>query len=76
MMNRLCDLQDKHGVDFRLRGFVKAELFKDEQAEAMYRAGFRWLLTGFESGDPRILSNIKKIAKREDNTRCVDIILR
>tara|TARA_A100001515_G_scaffold145022_1_gene151357 strand:- start:1733 stop:3256 length:1524 start_codon:yes stop_codon:yes gene_type:complete len=76
MMNRLCDLQDKHGVDFRLRGFVKAELFKDEQAEAMYRAGFRWLLTGFESGDPRILSNIKKIAKREDNTRCVDIAKR
>jgi radical SAM superfamily enzyme YgiQ (UPF0313 family) len=73
MMNRLCDLQDKHGVDFRLRGFVKAELFKDEQAEAMYRAGFRWLLTGFESGDPRILDNIKKIAKREDNTRCVEI---
>ena len=76
MMNRLCDLQDKHGVDFRLRGFVKAELFKDEQAEAMYRAGFRWLLTGFESGDPRILANIKKIAKREDNTRCVDIAKR
>ena len=76
MMNRLCDLQDKHGVDFRLRGFVKAELFKDEQAEAMYRAGFRWLLTGFESGDPRILKNIKKIAKREDNTRCVDIAKR
>jgi len=73
MMNKLCDLQDKHGVDFKLRGFIKAELFKDEQAEAMYRAGFRWLLTGFESGDPRILANIKKIAKREDNTRCVEI---
>ena len=73
MMNELCNLQEKHGVDFRLRGFVKAELFTDKQAEAMYRAGFRWLLTGFESGDPRILSNIKKIAKREDNTRCVNI---
>ena len=73
MMNELCDLQDKHGVDFKLRGFVKAELFNEEQADAMYRAGFRWLLTGFESGDPRILSNIKKIAKREDNTRCVEI---
>ena len=73
MMNRICDLQEKHGVDFKLRGFVKAELFNDEQADAMYRAGFRWLLTGFESGDPTILSNIKKIAKREDNTRCVEI---
>ena len=76
MMNKLCDLQDKHGVDFMLRGFVKAELFNDEQADAMYRAGFRWLLTGFESGDPTILSNIKKIAKREDNTRCVEIAKR
>jgi|TARA_R110000765_G_scaffold102578_4_gene191441 anaerobic magnesium-protoporphyrin IX monomethyl ester cyclase len=73
MMNELCNLQDKHGVDFKLRGFVKAELFNEEQADAMYRAGFRWLLTGFESGDPRILSNIKKIAKRDDNTRCVEI---
>ena len=76
MMNKLCDLQDKHGVDFMLRGFVKAELFNDTQADAMYRAGFRWLLTGFESGDPTILSNIKKIAKREDNTRCVEIAKR
>jgi len=56
-----------------LRGFVKAELFNEEQAAAMYRAGFRWLLTGFESGDHRILSNIKKIATRDDNTRCVEI---
>ena len=76
MMNKLCDLQDKHGVDFRLRGFIKAELFKDEQAEAMYRSGFRWMLTGFDSGARRILANIKKIAKREDNTRCVDIAKR
>ena len=64
MMNRLCDLQDKHGVDFRLRGFVKAELFKDEQAEAMYRAGFRWLLTGFESGDPTIYPILKDSHQR------------
>jgi anaerobic magnesium-protoporphyrin IX monomethyl ester cyclase len=76
LMNRLCDLQSKHGVEFNLRGFVKAELFNDEQANAMYRAGFRWLLTGFESGDPRILKNIKKIATREDNTRAVEIAKR
>jgi radical SAM superfamily enzyme YgiQ (UPF0313 family) len=61
------------GEEFRLRGFVKAELFKDNQAKAMYDAGFRWLLTGFESGDERILKNIKKMAKRSDNTRAVEI---
>ena len=73
LMNKISDLQDELGVDFRLRGFVKAELFTNEQAVAMYRAGFRWLLTGFESGDDRILDNIKKRASKADNTRCVEI---
>lgn len=56
------------GIDWRLRGFVKAELFTEEQAEAMYAAGFRWLLCGFESAHPRILRNINKKATLEDNT--------
>jgi len=73
MMNQISDLQEKHGVDFKLRGFIKAELFNEVQAQAMYRAGFRWILTGFESGDERILSNIKKRATKDDNTRCVEI---
>jgi anaerobic magnesium-protoporphyrin IX monomethyl ester cyclase len=76
LMNQLTDLQMKHGEEFMLRGFVKAELFNDEQAAAMHRAGFRWLLTGFESGDEQILSNIKKRATKDDNTRCVDIAKR
>lgn len=57
------------GIDWRLRGFVKAELFTEEQAEAMYAAGFRWLLCGFESAHPRILKNINKKATLEENTR-------
>lgn len=73
MMNKITDLQDEVGQEFRLRGFVKAELFNEAQAQAMYRAGFRWLLTGFESGDERILKNIKKMAKKSDNTRCIEI---
>lgn len=64
------------GVEFRLRGFIKAELFTEEQAEAMYEAGFRWILTGFESGAPLILKNINKKATLEDNTRCVEIARR
>lgn len=55
-------------IDWRLRGFVKSELFNDEQAEALYAAGFRWLLCGFESAHPRILKNINKKATVEDNT--------
>jgi anaerobic magnesium-protoporphyrin IX monomethyl ester cyclase len=76
LMNKISDLQKELGAEFRLRGFVKAELFTDQQAEAMYRAGFRWLLTGFESGSPRILTNINKKANREQNTRAVQIAKR
>jgi anaerobic magnesium-protoporphyrin IX monomethyl ester cyclase len=76
LMHELRELQDRLKVEFRLRGFIKSELFTDEQAAAMYRAGFRWILTGFESGSPRILSNINKKATREDNTACVEIARR
>ncbi len=38
----------------------------------MYRAGFRWLLCGFEAANPRILQNINKKATLEDNDRCVE----
>ncbi len=72
LMEGLAQLQKKLGAEFRLRGFVKSELFTEQQAEVMYRAGFRWLLTGFESGSPRILENINKKATREENTRCVE----
>jgi anaerobic magnesium-protoporphyrin IX monomethyl ester cyclase len=73
LMNALYEAQINLGTEFRLRGFVKSELFTNQQAEAMYRAGFRWILTGFESGSPRILKNINKKATLEANTRCVEI---
>jgi radical SAM superfamily enzyme YgiQ (UPF0313 family) len=76
LMNRIADLQARLGVEFRLRGFVKAELFTDAQAEAMHRAGFRWLLCGFEAANPRILENIQKRATLDDNTRAVEIAKR
>jgi anaerobic magnesium-protoporphyrin IX monomethyl ester cyclase len=73
LMNELTRLQDNLGVEFRLRGFVKSQLFNEEQATAMYRAGFRWLLSGFESGSERILENINKKATRDENTRAVEL---
>jgi anaerobic magnesium-protoporphyrin IX monomethyl ester cyclase len=73
LMEEIIKLQQRLGAEFRLRGFVKSELFNEQQAEVMYRAGFRWLLTGFESGSPRILENINKRATIDDNTRAVDI---
>lgn len=73
LMNELSELQSRLGVDFRLRGFIKSQLFNEAQAAAMYRAGFRWLLSGFESGCERILENINKKATRDENTRAVEI---
>ncbi len=76
LMNCISDLQARLGIDFRLRGFIKSELFTEQQAEAMYRAGFRWLLVGFEAGSERILKNINKRATRDDNTRCMEMATR
>lgn len=73
LMAAIVRLQEELGVSFKLRGFIKSQLFTEEQAQAMYRAGFRWILTGFESGSPRILENINKRATREENTRCMAI---
>jgi radical SAM superfamily enzyme YgiQ (UPF0313 family) len=50
LMEGLSKLQKKLGTEFKLRGFIKSELFNEKQAEAIYNAGFRWILTGFESG--------------------------
>lgn len=71
LMRMIAEAQKALGVEFRLRGFVKAELFTDEQAEAMFQAGFRWILAGFESGHERILTNIHKQSTLSDNTRCI-----
>ena len=73
LMRGIRDVQDRLGVEWRLRGFAKAELFDEEQAREMYAAGFRWLLIGFESGAPSILTNINKKATRDDNTRCLEL---
>lgn len=76
LMELITKVQRDLHTEFRLRGFVKAELFNEEQARAMYEAGFRWLLVGFESGSPRILENINKKATQEENTRCLKIARR
>jgi radical SAM superfamily enzyme YgiQ (UPF0313 family) len=65
--------QRELGTEWRLRGFLKSQLFNEDQAKAMYEAGYRKILIGFESGAPQILENIQKKATQDDNTRCMDI---
>lgn len=73
LMQKLAKAGKELGVEWKLRGFIKSERFTDEQAQAMFEAGFRQILIGFESGSPRILENIQKLATIEDNTRCMTI---
>jgi len=42
----------------------------------MVRAGFRWLLCGFEAANEHILRNIDKRATLADNDRCVELAKR
>jgi len=73
LMQAIKALGDKYRFTWKLRGFVKAELFNDDQAAALKLAGFEWLLCGFESANPRILHNINKKATREDNAKMLHI---
>lgn len=73
LMRQIKAAGESRGIEWRLRGFLKAELFTEEQAAAMYAAGFRQVLIGFEAADPRILVNIEKRATIEENTRAVEI---
>jgi anaerobic magnesium-protoporphyrin IX monomethyl ester cyclase len=74
LLGAIIGLQAMYGVEFRLRGLLKSELVTDGMASAMYMAGFRQVLIGFESGSDRILRNIQKHATVEQNSRCVDIL--
>lgn len=72
LLEAIIKAQRDLGVEWRLRGNVKSQLFNEAQAEAMYEAGYRKVLIGFESGSPRILHNIRKRATQEENTRCLE----
>lgn len=73
LLRAIATAQKERGETWRLCGLLKSELFTQEQADLMYAAGFRKLLIGFESGHPRILDNMRKMATVEDNTRAVEM---
>ncbi|KKQ95739.1 MAG: Radical SAM domain protein [Candidatus Woesebacteria bacterium GW2011_GWB1_43_14] len=69
----LIKMQKELGIEMRFRGFIKAELFTSEQAELMYKAGFRVVLSGVESGSDQMLRAMNKGTSRETNARCVNL---
>ena len=73
LANKIGDLQKELGVEFKWKGFIRANLFTEEQAEALARANFREALIGFESGSPRILRNMRKQSTVEQNAKCWEI---
>lgn len=70
-MQKIINLQDRLGVEFRMRGFIKANLFNETYAKLMYKAGFRQVCVGSESGSDKILVNINKKATKKDNSECI-----
>ncbi len=73
LLKTLIDYQKSNNVEFNLRGFTRADLLTQEQADKMYEAGFKWLLTGFESGSDEMLINMNKQNTVADNSRTCTI---
>lgn len=73
LLDGLIRYQNDNKLDLRLRGFVKAELFTLEQAKSMYRAGFRDILSGVESGDRGMLDTMRKHTTPEINSLWINM---
>lgn len=73
LLQDLQQLQRDIKDNLYFRGFVKSEAITNDIAKEMYKAGFRWILSGFESASKRMLSNMNKSASIEDNNNCIEI---
>ena len=65
--------QEKTGIELSLRGFSRADLLTPEEAQLMRKAGFRWLLVGFESGSDEMLRAMNKGVTVAQNTKAIEI---
>jgi len=72
LLEELIKYQERNNLDLRFRGFVRTDLFTQEQADMMYKAGFRVLLSGVESGSDSILEEMNKRTTSDINRRWVD----
>lgn len=75
-LETLIKYQKDNQINLSLRGFTRSDLITDKQASLMSKAGFKWLLVGFESGSNRILQNMNKKTTVEQNSEVFNIAKR
>lgn len=73
LLEGLIKYQEKNRLDLRFRGFVRADLFTQKQANIMYRAGFRIILSGVESGNNGILKAMNKMTTTDINSQWISM---
>lgn len=64
---KICEALSQR--DYVFRGFVRTDLFTEEIAEAMAKAGFYQIDVGVESGSERILKVINKLTTPDINSK-------
>ncbi|MHC4606667.1 MAG: B12-binding domain-containing radical SAM protein [Planctomycetota bacterium] len=73
---RFCELMAKANTGITWACFIRADCFDEKMARAMKRAGCHQVLIGVESGDDRILRNLRKTIDRERTRRAIEIARR
>lgn len=56
----ICDAIIKRGYDLNIWAYARVDTIKDEFLDKLYRAGFRWLALGIESGSKHVRDGVEK----------------
>jgi len=70
---RICQLINEEGIDIKLLVQTRVDLFDEDIALALKKAGCVMILFGFESGVQKTLDYLNKGFKLEDSERAVKI---
>ncbi len=56
----ICDLIIERGYKLNIWAYARVDTVKDEFLDKLYRAGFRWLALGIESGSKHVRDGVEK----------------
>ena len=68
---RFCELLIRKRIDISWTAYIRGDCFSEDMAEAMKKSGCHQVIIGIESGDDRILENIRKPINKEKYRRAV-----